>query len=74
VRANTLDARQVRALRAAIAAVIKRATGSRYTDDDTVSLDVYDREGLACRRCGTTIERAVQAGRSTYFCPFCQKE
>jgi formamidopyrimidine-DNA glycosylase len=74
VRANTLDARQVRALRAAIAAVIKRATGSRYTDDDTVSLDVYDREGMACRRCGTTIERAMQAGRSTYFCPFCQKE
>jgi formamidopyrimidine-DNA glycosylase len=74
VRANTLDTRQVRALRSAIAAVIKRATGSRYTDDDTVSLDVYDREGLPCRRCGTTIERVVQAGRSTYYCPFCQKE
>jgi formamidopyrimidine-DNA glycosylase len=73
-RANTLDARQVRALRSAIAAVINRASGSRYTDDDTVSLDVYDREGLACRRCGTTIERVVQAGRSTYFCPYCQKE
>jgi formamidopyrimidine-DNA glycosylase len=73
-RASSLDAKQVRALRTAIAAVIKRATGSRYTADDRVSLDVYDREGLPCRRCGTTIERLVQAGRSTYFCPHCQKE
>jgi formamidopyrimidine-DNA glycosylase len=54
--------------------VIKRATGSRYTDDDTVKLDVYDREGLPCRRCGTTIERVAQAGRSTYYCPHCQME
>jgi uncharacterized Zn finger protein (UPF0148 family) len=52
--------------------VLERATGSRYTDDDTVTLDVYDREGLPCRRCRTPIERAVQAGRSTYFCPSCQ--
>jgi formamidopyrimidine-DNA glycosylase len=33
---------------------------------------VYDREGKECRRCGGTIERIVQAGRSTYFCPKCQ--
>ncbi|HKR07644.1 MAG TPA: bifunctional DNA-formamidopyrimidine glycosylase/DNA-(apurinic or apyrimidinic site) lyase [Gemmatimonadaceae bacterium] len=33
---------------------------------------VYDREGKECRRCGGTIERIVQAGRSTYFCPQCQ--
>ena len=71
-RADALDGRQVRALRSAIAAVIRRATGSRYTDDDTVALDVYDREGLPCRRCRTPIERAVQAGRSTYYCPTCQ--
>jgi formamidopyrimidine-DNA glycosylase len=62
----------VRALRSAIAAVITRATGSRYTDDDTVNLDVYDRGGLPCRRCGTPIERVAQGGRSTYFCPKCQ--
>ncbi|MDB4899748.1 MAG: formamidopyrimidine-DNA glycosylase [Gemmatimonadetes bacterium] len=71
-RSDALAPAQVRALREAIAAVIVRATGSRYTDDDTVDLDVYDREGLPCRRCGTAIERIVQAGRSTYFCPFCQ--
>ena len=63
---------QVVTLRKAIAAVIIRATGSRYTDDDTVKLDVYDREGLPCRRCKTPIARVVQAGRSTYFCPKCQ--
>lgn len=71
-RADSLDDAQVRALRAAIAAVLERATGSRYTDDDTVDLDVYDREGLPCRRCETPIERIVQAGRSTFFCPVCQ--
>ena len=33
---------------------------------------VYDREGQECRRCGGTIQRIVQTGRSTYFCPRCQ--
>jgi formamidopyrimidine-DNA glycosylase len=69
---NTLTRAQISALRKAIDAVLTRATGSRYTDDDTVTLDVYDREGLPCRRCRTAIERAVQAGRSTYYCPHCQ--
>lgn len=73
-RADGLTEKQVRALRAAIAKVIDRATGSRYTDADTVKLDVYDREGLECRRCDTAIERVVQAGRSTYLCPKCQGE
>ena len=36
---------------------------------------VYDREGEACPRrgCPGTINRIVQAGRSTFFCPVCQK-
>lgn len=33
---------------------------------------VYDREGQPCKTCGTAIERIVQGGRSTYYCPFCQ--
>jgi len=70
---NAITRAQVTALRKAIDAVIVRATGARYTDDDTIALDVYDREGLPCRRCGTTIERVVQAGRSTYYCPHCQR-
>jgi formamidopyrimidine-DNA glycosylase len=74
LRASLLTPPRVRALRSAIAKVIERATGSRYTDDDRVKLDVYDREGKPCRRCRTPIERIVQAGRSTYFCPLCQAE
>jgi formamidopyrimidine-DNA glycosylase len=36
---------------------------------------VYDREGEKCRRrsCGGTIRRIVQSGRSTFYCPKCQK-
>jgi formamidopyrimidine-DNA glycosylase len=34
---------------------------------------VHTREGEPCRRCGTEIERIVVAGRSTYFCPGCQR-
>jgi len=35
--------------------------------------DVYDREGEACRHCSGAIARLTQAGRSTYFCPSCQR-
>jgi len=36
---------------------------------------VYDREGQKCRTpgCGGTVKRIVQNGRSTFFCPSCQK-
>ena len=37
-----------------------------------VALEVYDRAGLLCRRCGGTIRRLRQLGRSTYYCPRCQ--
>lgn len=51
----------------------KRLPG-RYTDKRGASrFAVYDREGQICRRCGRTIKRITQAGRSTYFCPSCQK-
>jgi formamidopyrimidine-DNA glycosylase len=33
---------------------------------------VHRREGEECPRCGTTVQRVVVAGRSTYFCPGCQ--
>jgi formamidopyrimidine-DNA glycosylase len=33
---------------------------------------VYDRAGLPCFNCGTLIQRVVQGGRSTYYCPRCQ--
>ena len=34
---------------------------------------VYDREGEACFTCGAPIRRRSHAGRSTYFCPRCQR-
>ncbi len=37
------------------------------------ALAVYGREGEPCRRCGGRVRRIVQAGRSTYYCPGCQR-
>jgi formamidopyrimidine-DNA glycosylase len=34
---------------------------------------VYQRTGEPCRRCGTEIKRIVVGGRSTHFCPKCQR-
>ncbi len=35
---------------------------------------VYDREGEPCKRdCGQEIQRITQAGRSSFYCPKCQK-
>ena len=36
-------------------------------------LMVYDREEEPCDRCGMPIRKIVQAARSTYFCPKCQR-
>lgn len=50
-----------------------RAPG-RYTDTENRDrFQVYDREGMPCTRCGSSIKRIPQAGRSTYFCPKCQR-
>jgi len=70
--AAKLTPKQVTSLLGSIRKVIKAATGARYTDSSVSRLAVYDREGKPCRRCGTTIERITQAGRSTYYCPGCQ--
>jgi formamidopyrimidine-DNA glycosylase len=39
------------------------------------SFQVYDREGETCRTsgCGGTVRRFTQNGRSTFWCPKCQK-
>jgi formamidopyrimidine-DNA glycosylase len=34
---------------------------------------VYGREGQPCAVCGTSVRRIVQAQRSTFFCPRCQR-
>ncbi|HXH50612.1 MAG TPA: bifunctional DNA-formamidopyrimidine glycosylase/DNA-(apurinic or apyrimidinic site) lyase [Terriglobia bacterium] len=36
-------------------------------------LRVYQKTGEACPRCGTSIRRTVIAGRSSHFCPQCQR-
>jgi len=38
-----------------------------------VELAVYGRPGEPCPRCGGTIRRIVQAGRSSFYCPDCQR-
>lgn len=37
--------------------------------------DVYGREGRPCRKpgCGGTVARIVQSGRSSFYCPRCQR-
>ena len=35
---------------------------------------VYDREGKPCPSCRTKIKRIKQGGRSSYFCPRCQRK
>jgi formamidopyrimidine-DNA glycosylase len=39
------------------------------------AFDVYDREGEACRRqgCRGRVRRKTQGGRSTFYCPACQR-
>jgi len=34
---------------------------------------VYERAGEPCVNCGARIKRVVQGGRSTYYCPKCQR-
>jgi formamidopyrimidine-DNA glycosylase len=39
------------------------------------SFAVYDRAGNTCRRpgCGGAVRRIVQSGRSSFYCPQCQR-
>jgi formamidopyrimidine-DNA glycosylase len=77
VRALTSAVREV--LEAAIAAGGSTLRDHRQTDGAfgyfQHSFEVYDRGGVACRntRCKGTIARIVQNGRSTFYCPTCQR-
>jgi formamidopyrimidine-DNA glycosylase len=72
-RASSLSRARLARLLEAVRAVLDRATGARYAELGAGRFNVYDREGLNCRRCRTPIRRVVQAGRSTYYCPRCQR-
>ncbi len=47
--------------------------GSYYGGSYTNGWRVYDQEKKPCMKCKTEIKRLKQAGRSTYFCPKCQR-
>ncbi len=83
--ANRLDpatcARVVRAIRTVLRRAIRNCgtTLRDYRDGAGVRgryqalLRVYGRAGKACRRCGSSIVRFVQSGRSSFGCPRCQR-
>jgi formamidopyrimidine-DNA glycosylase len=58
-----------------IKAVLNAAIRRRESPDGSARFRVYEREGRRCLRrgCGGTITRITQAGRSTFFCPKCQR-
>lgn len=71
-------------LAAAARRVLERAiAGNAVTPEEYLAYDggeykhndffVYGREGGACRVCGTVIERGRIGGRSSFYCPRCQK-
>jgi formamidopyrimidine-DNA glycosylase len=61
-------------------AIRKRGTSVRSYVDAAGStggfqgfLRVYGREGEPCRQCGRPIRREIVGGRSSFFCPHCQR-
>ena len=58
-----------------LAAAIKKVLTTALSDPEGDRFRVYDREGQRCRTrgCTGTIRRITQAGRSTFFCPVCQR-
>jgi formamidopyrimidine-DNA glycosylase len=86
--ASSLDARQVKRLHRSIVTILNAAIGaggSTLSDSQYVDLmgaggsyqdehKVYAREGLRCVTCGRGwVLRIVSGGRSTHYCPVCQR-
>jgi formamidopyrimidine-DNA glycosylase len=83
--AGRLTRAELTRLRTALSKVLTEAiqlggsSVSDYVDADGVAgffqlhHHVYSRTGQPCRICGTPIKRIVIGGRSTHFCPTCQK-
>ncbi len=84
-RASTLTHDELRRLHNALKRVLREAirlggsSVSDYVDADgeegffQLKHRVYGREGEGCRVCKTPIKRIVIAGRSSHYCPRCQK-
>jgi formamidopyrimidine-DNA glycosylase len=63
--------RLVKAIKAVLTAAIDRRPATYRSS----RFRVYDREGERClrRRCSGIIRRRTQGGRSTFYCPVCQR-
>jgi formamidopyrimidine-DNA glycosylase len=84
-QAGRLTHAELARLRTALIDVLKHAiklggsSVSDYVDADGIAgffqlhHNVYSRTGEPCRICKTPIQRIVIGGRSTHFCPHCQK-
>lgn len=48
--------------------------GEGMKGDFKKMLKVYGRKGEACFNCGQTIEKIIVGGRSSHYCPRCQKK
>ena len=80
-----LNKKQAGTLRRALQEILKKAIvmrGSSISDfldaegepgDYQRHHRAYGREGRACYRCKSAIRRGIVAGRSSYFCPKCQR-
>jgi formamidopyrimidine-DNA glycosylase len=72
---RTAAHRLAAAIRKVIGEAIARAAGQREVTGGADRFRVYDREGRRCLRAGCRgiVRRIVQGGRSTFFCPVCQR-
>jgi formamidopyrimidine-DNA glycosylase len=63
------------ALVKAIRSVLHDAIANQHRAGGADRFRVYDHEGRRCPRrgCSGTIKRIVQGGRSTFYCPVCQR-
>jgi len=72
-RANRLRVVELKALRAGIVKSLRKAIDYGPRIFNVQHFAVYDRGGKPCLRCRTPIRRIVQAQRSTFYCPRCQR-
>jgi formamidopyrimidine-DNA glycosylase len=52
---------------------LEHSNGFSYGEAFERFWQVYEREGEPCVKCGARIRRMVHGGRSTYWCPKCQR-
>ncbi len=52
---------------------LENPEGTSYGEAFERFWEVYDREGEPCVNCGAKIRREAHGGRSTYWCPRCQR-